>query len=383
MIAALAVVSCTASADISADLTYISEARSNVIGTAAVSPQADRTTFGGVSVLGESFILAIPQHTQAIFGDVLGQSKLLAYSLRTVGVSCDITCSADFTAIPASTLGAANILASASLSGELTPILSAKGAIVAEAGIVTQDALAIRQVEANLDGSASLYIECGINGVFEAYANVAGTSDILVDETGLVIKTVGSLLYGTAYCSGEATQEHRSHANSTGYGSLVALGQTIRGAQSSVDASGELSADIQYHRMAQGTPLCTAELVVNLFLVSQTHQGEMVGALGQANLMVEGTRVTFGAGIPVYASAECTGKTTYIMRAAAAPYGEAEVVGLAGHFLEAQAIIQAKSVILPIGYNSLMAPGASKRTFVRPRSLRIFVRSGTPTFERN
>ena len=375
VVAALAFVNCTASAQVDASVSNTRLASSVVAASASVAAKPFSYLFGDSSALvGQSHFLAQGAHLQSGEWASVAQATLIAYSVRSVLSQSELGGYATATFIPASILAWSDVLAGSSIAGEATKIQPGHVAFDVAANVLLGDPTAYRMVMADLLGSTEWRAESGINGVYEAYWDPAALSEVVIDDIGLVTKQVGALIYGVSYTTAHPTMIQKCKADTVASGELVPQPVLIKRGQTSVLASAEILASSEYQFKGAANPGGSAALVNQL--AQQKHMAAVPVLGGEASItsnppvlrMVQAT---------VLGSVSCVGDIEYWVSLQGQVSATVEIEGLASvyHHWWGDADLLASGGMSPIGYENLMAPMNPAYVFTRPKSTREFKRS--------
>ena len=177
----------------------------NLLASTAATVVATRVQTTNVVLTGTATLVALQTHTLAAAADVLSLASLqamgsaqlsasaqascsagfIASVLRMVPAEASLLCRAEFSAIPASQLGAANLAARSVFSARATHVKP--GAVSALMSVqTTASALATRQVAAQLVTQAQLRSEAQQNKAVDGFADLAPSIQIGVPDVGII-----------------------------------------------------------------------------------------------------------------------------------------------------------------------------------------------------
>ena len=123
VVAALALVSCTAMASVSPQATHTNQLKAASVGTATIAGDATRKQFANAPALGgDGTLTASVQQAHHIAASVVGKASFIGYSLRYIYGAGDLVGSSEFVAVPASALGYAAFVGICSLLGLVMPV---------------------------------------------------------------------------------------------------------------------------------------------------------------------------------------------------------------------------------------------------------------------
>lgn len=423
VIAALALVSCTSTASVDASATYVHTASASMPASAAVVANSIRNVFGNSSdFIGSGYLTATATQNHRSVADVFGSADFVAYSLRGIGAESNFIASADFQAVPASKLGSADVVAQATVSAVATKTQPGHAALQANGSLTLGGSLVTRHVQANILGTATLYPEVGIDRVFEAYVNPTAGSSITIEDAGVVIKQVGALIYGTADAQAIPTHHQQGYAQMVGYSDTIFDPASYIYAFASMGASADVSAAVQYSRMASASVTGQADFAP--ILPKQIHTAK-VNIEAKGEISPSPSHVHKAVAESINGVANAAWVVTYVASPKSNIAGGVEVAALASINHAAQSAVQANAQINsdpivpvpqlaisaltanvlfeadgvitrlayaditatgylePIGYRNLMGYVSPENQFSRAASVRTFTRNpNSRTFRR-
>lgn len=376
VIAALAFVNCTASAQVDASITNVRPARSVVAASASVAANPFSNLFGSASAfVGQSHLLAIGAHLQSGEWASVARANFIAYSVRQVISQAELGGYASATFIPASLLAWSDVLAGSDISGDATKIQPGKGALTVSAGVTLGDPTAIRMVTADLLGSTDWRVESGVNGVYEAYWDPETRSEVIIDDMGLVTKQVGALIYGVSYTTAQPTMVKKCKADVVVSGQVALQPVLVKRAQANVVASVALVPHVMYQFESAANPGGSAALLNPV--ARQKHMAAAQISAGTANVISNPPVIRVARVNGLLGSVACVGNIEYWAVSYGAVLATVDIAAnaLVSHIWQGQADLLASGGMSPIGYENLMAPMNPAYVFTRPKSAREFKRS--------
>ena len=375
VVAALALVTCTATASVSAEATYIHKSGSAISAVASIAANPFEYQFGSSSAfLGSANMVGTGKHTQATFCDVVGKATYRAYALRYTTSQAELGGSAEAIFIPASVFAFSDMVGGSSIYGEATKTHPGYGALEVVASVTPSEAVVYRMVLANIEGSVDWRVESGVNHVYDTYSDPTALSEVLIEDAGLVTKQVGALIYGVAYAESRATHIIKCQANMSATGEVGLQPVLIQSAQSTPGGSAELSATAEYHFQAEA-------MVSGVGTCSNVQALQKHLAHGSVNTpaaqIVAAPTVTLYGRSTVLATVACVGNLEYWFSLHGNPIGMVTLtaVPLVTHHWYGEVEIQASGGMSPIGYENLMAAMDPSRIFTRSQTVREFKRS--------
>ena len=184
----LASVAITASAAVNAVAVRQYEIFASPTANAVVNVVPTNTQPGVVNVLGTGGVYPDAYLQQAATANLVASGKVQAYVLSYVAGSATIICNSTIQAIPANSLGRADITGSAAVSPTATRIQPAKANLTASGAVSNSIAPVVtRYVTANLAAAGKVRVETRINGVHETYAAPVGSANIVADPLANVM----------------------------------------------------------------------------------------------------------------------------------------------------------------------------------------------------
>jgi len=214
----------TCAATIAASGTRIQDALAPVSGVTSFVAQPTHTHKGQVSpLMGEALVFVTATHNHSVKANISASAGIQGFVARYQTASAFITGSASALMIPASVLGSSNISGNSTLVATGTQILPGHSVIgTAAYVVVTGSPTVTRYVTANAgSGSGSLRAEPTINGIAYSYANLGGSADISIIESGLTKRMAFANINVAAVSNAIATHRQMSYAFSKGMSALV------------------------------------------------------------------------------------------------------------------------------------------------------------------
>lgn len=172
-----------ASASVTAECTYQYRGQSHITVTATVTPAATydhRSTLASVHAKAQFGSLA-QGTTRTTAGSAKASSKgtVVAFVYRFVSAVSSILATGSVLAIPANAIGYSDIDVSCTVSAEAVRIQLPRANPLSGNAVVTAEAAL--GCPANPTGTATLYVETGINGVYEAFTDNTTSCTATVD----------------------------------------------------------------------------------------------------------------------------------------------------------------------------------------------------------
>lgn len=424
VVSALAFIACTATADVSANATYVHSSVATVVAGASFTASSIRNQFGSSSdFIGNAYFLVTPTHTHRVSSGVSGSADLVGYSLRYIGATADFVGMATATFVPANAFGTCSFVSTAEFNAEATKVQFGKGSSIGEGFVTLTEPVVIRYVLGNVLGSGSLYGETRINGVQEAYANPAALSSVDISDEGLVIKQVGALITGQAFVSSAETYTYSTKSNVVVTSEVTADAVLITYISGHAVGTASIVADITYFSVSDISLIGSANVANTSVAIKHAATGQAI--TNTASILASATRTINASTSPVSGSASIAAKGTYVYYSGwdaigsaligaspsiayaaectitastgisadpivPVPYhayadftGSTNLNVLAAILRSAAANFTGSGYLSPIGYENLMSPVSADRTFVRPKRVREFSRpAGNKTFKR-
>lgn len=416
VIAALALVACTATAAISADATYVRPSSATITVSATLYDGITLThTASAYPFTGDSYFVGNGEHTHATQSNVLGAAEFQAYSLREITAESFLGGTGFAAFVPASTLAYSNIGGGVSLEDAANIVQFGHTEATASAVTINSDVLISRFVEASLQGAGTLYVESCLNNVHDTYCNIQGES-VILEESGLVFKNADAIMQGAVFLSAQQSYTHAVGANISVSSFVEATPESILNAQASITGSSSFESEDTYSRMASATVIGTAGIpsvyalqshqanglilfgggyltatsyvtlnaVATLYLGScnvaaYTHNTWYVEGIPSGNVAIDANasveHATFSDVVAV-STFDSSGNipTPHLATSNFIVTSTVDAVGSQTHFGEANMLVE--GTLKPIGYENLLAIVPAARSFTRPKTVREFVRTG-------
>ncbi len=223
----LATASIVCSASVSAAATRGQDANAPVFSAAYVTATATYVHEGLVNISGSANVYQTPtvQHA-AVSQPITGTAEITAYVLRIVEGQVNITCTAEIVAVVASTQGQSTLSSGAEVTADATLIQPGYSSPSGVASVtIVSEPVVTRYVKAAILGTANLYVEVGINHVYEAHAYPTGTASIIADPLNLVMH--GADVVCTASLSPTLTMTQNASALTAGNAVIVMAEPTV------------------------------------------------------------------------------------------------------------------------------------------------------------
>jgi hypothetical protein len=270
--------------------TRVVRAAAPIVGAAVIACTAFATLPLEASVSGHGNVYLNPTKTHTVEVGISAHADVRTFVTRTISESIQFTGLAALSAIPSSKIGASDVIASASIGATATRIAPAR-AISTSAATATATATHFRLPEADIQASGDLYVEVGINGVFEANCVLPGTAAVVADPLNL--KSVAQAeIIGTASGEGEAIRTQSAKAASMSAAFVVTSAPTVVTIPLTfIDATVSLTADATRVLVSEAQSVSRAEFNI-VGGVSQTHSSHSA-PIGAGYLAADETLTTY------------------------------------------------------------------------------------------
>jgi hypothetical protein len=240
---ALAFVAITASASVSAELTYVYRSASAINGAATLSVAPTQIRSLDAAIVGNAFAAAVPSHQIAGRAACEGGAEFVAYVLRAVLSGADLGGSAELTAIPAGLFSSAEFSGTTEIYAAAVRDQRSAAAILAIAES-EGDALASRTASAFCAGAVLFRVEPTLNGVHDTYADIEVGA--VAEFSALCTKLSAALVTGVAEFAGTPVYRHAVFGAAAGAAEAVITSDVIKGALGFFSCQAELEADVLY-----------------------------------------------------------------------------------------------------------------------------------------
>lgn len=320
--------SVAASASVTSDANYIRSGVANPVGTASVTADCTYIHQPDAAAPSASGLFGVATKTHAIAAAVGGSANIQAFVLRDAFAAASISATVEIVAIVADEIGAATVNATA----EVTPVgtrIQPQGASApaGTASIPAVAALARRETTVNLDVSAEVYANPNLNGVSVEFADVIGTTNIVLSNS-LVLNTKlqapGSLsILGAASSVPNATITQTARALPTSVALIVLAEPFIDNiALATLAASAEVAATATITTEATAQPVTATSHATSKAL--QRFSSEDIVLAASAEITAQ-TNTTFRPNINFPAQAQTTSSGVIVKVGIAALDADAEV----------------------------------------------------------
>lgn len=293
----LATAAIAGSSSVVAAPTRSTDALSPVFSGAQVVADADVIFGGFAQPSGVANIQAIPTHEQSAFASISGSSNVTAFVFRGIPGQAEVIGSAQMLVIPAAEIGGADIGAGVSLSAEATRIQPGRTLLDTLASVtITTEPTVTRFVSANASGSASVRVESGVNGVYDAYGDLAGRASVSIANTGIVFRITAANLSSSSTAQGMGTRVQFAQSQIPSLAAVV-VGDPAIFSGGVAHIGGAASATASALRVPMGwANIVAASPSVSAF-ANMRHAASATTS-GSANLVARAVRTTFSGALP-------------------------------------------------------------------------------------
>ena len=287
-----------ASASIVAAATRTQDALAPGAGVADVSASPTRTTFAFADSAGEANGYPSPTQTIAISATVVCSADITAYVLRIVAAGVSLYGTAEFSAIPASLLGSANVAGSAILLAPATQISPGASTMTATGGVVAEGQC-FRMSQTTISGAATVRPEAANNNQVDGFCGVTASAEVGITDSGIKFNIALANVDCTAIASGAGQLNFAGAATLIGDAGVTAAAVTVLAGVAAVSSAGAVTAS------ATRTVLPEAGVVAGCIITGTSRQNHASGSgiSGWADIVPIGTAYR-GANVAITTSVE-------------------------------------------------------------------------------
>jgi hypothetical protein len=267
VIQAIAFATITASAAVSADLSYVHRSAGAINGAATLSVSPTRIDAIAASIVGNAYAGGYADHQLAAASNFGGSAQVLGYVLRSTNSGADLGGSADMVVIPAADFGYADFSGGSDFAGEATRDQRSHAAVVGTV-LYAADSVVYRMAEAPCLGSVAFRVEPTVNGVHYSYADLQAVAALA--GAGLVTKVASAEAVVEAFCAPTVTYRHRALVNAFATVDFTAAAELGKDSLASMLGQADLGAELTY--IHPSAALIDARSVVQAS-VRQRHAG--------------------------------------------------------------------------------------------------------------